>query len=95
MLVMYHVVVVKQQMYVLNIGRDRSSNTKLSFKIYTIIVCVYSSHSNLQRTRKAVRRLITLRLTFLRSNRQNDSANARSLLDVINNKRIIEWTFSS
>ena len=51
---------------------------------------VRSSHSNLQRTRKVVRRLITLRLTFLRSNRQNDSTNARSLLGVINNKRINE-----
>ena len=69
-------------------GVSRYSITQIS--VCTIFLFVYSSHSNLQRTRKAVRRLITLRLTFLRSNRQNDSTNARSLLDVINNKRISE-----
>ena len=78
------------------LGKKGSRGIQLhKFFVCTIFLFVYSSHSNLQRTRKAVRRLITLRLTFLRSNRQNDSANARSLLDVINNKRINEWTFSS
>lgn len=84
MIVMYNVFVI------LCLEKRVFNYTNFLYVRTTIFLFVRSSHSNLQRTRKVVRRLITLRLTFLRSNRQNDSTNARSLLDVINNKRINE-----